>query len=96
MTNSEIDRRNVRDIVRGGISKGDNGGALEDRFVLTEFGKELLEKAAKEEDWNQYSDLVKNLTTSGGSGAPFEDRNLTITENSDDYVDPIRRGSNLF
>lgn len=62
---SDIDRRNVRDIVRTGIEKGDVGGSVDDRFVLTEFGKELLDKASKEEDWPNYSHLISKSTKIG-------------------------------
>jgi hypothetical protein len=58
LTGSEIDHRNVRDIVREGIEKGDLAGILDSRFVLTAFGMELLDKAAKEDDWDSYSHLI--------------------------------------
>ena len=56
---SDISSRNVRDIVRDGIRKGDIHGEVEGRFLLSEFGNELLAKAALEDDWDKYEHLVE-------------------------------------
>jgi hypothetical protein len=58
LSNSEIDLKYVRDVVRLGIEEGDMHGDLDDKFIMSENGKELLAKANLPPDWEKYSDLI--------------------------------------
>ncbi|MEO1700747.1 MAG: hypothetical protein AAFR71_01740 [Pseudomonadota bacterium] len=84
LSSSDIDPRYVRDVVRVAINEGDMLGNLDDRFIMSDFGKELLESAPLPRDWQNYSHLVDGqhqMSKNKASSTEVEEA-LRVTEDA--------------
>ena len=67
----DIDARYIRDVVRKAIQCGDILGDIDDKFILSEAGKEILAKAPKPKDWTQsYQSLSERTPPHRGPMMP--------------------------
>lgn len=69
---SVIDARYIRDVVRDAINDDDMHGNLDDKFILSDFGKELLENAPFPKDWSDFESLtaVAPITRTAQNNTP--------------------------
>lgn len=58
LSGTDIDVRYIRDVIRKSIACKDVLGDIDDRFLLSEDGKELLQKSPLPKDWGQYEILA--------------------------------------
>lgn len=51
---TDIDRRYIRDVVRDAIADGDMQGEIDQQFIISEMGRELLDKAPVPDGYEAY------------------------------------------
>ncbi|MCF6446116.1 hypothetical protein L1065_15300 [Nereida sp. MMG024] len=56
---TDIDRRYIRDVVRDVIADGDMQGEIDQQFIMSEMGRELLDKAPIPADYEAYRDAAE-------------------------------------
>lgn len=56
---TDIDRRYIRDVVRDAIADGDMQGEIDQQFIISEMGREILEKAPIPADYDTYRDAAE-------------------------------------
>lgn len=56
---TDIDRRYIRDVVRDAISDGDMQGDIEHDFIMSDDGREILDKAPIPKGWEAYKDAAE-------------------------------------
>ncbi|MEO0386855.1 MAG: hypothetical protein AAF281_04900 [Pseudomonadota bacterium] len=56
---TDIDRRYIRDVVRDAISDGDMQGEIDQQFIISEAGREILEKAPVPDEYEAYRDAAE-------------------------------------
>ncbi|MEM9377781.1 MAG: hypothetical protein AAGA72_16295 [Pseudomonadota bacterium] len=59
LNDTDIDRRYIRDVVRDAINDGDMQGDIDHQFVMSEAGREILEKAPVPTGWDLYEDAAE-------------------------------------
>ena len=56
---TDIDRRYIRDVVRDAIADGDMQGEIDQQFIISEMGREVLEKAPVPDEYEAYKDAAE-------------------------------------
>jgi hypothetical protein len=56
---TDIDRRYIRDVVRDAIADGDMQGEIDQQFIISEMGREILEKAPVPDEYEAYKDAAE-------------------------------------
>jgi hypothetical protein len=71
---TDIDRRYIRDVVRDAIADGDMQGEIDQQFIISENGREILEKAPVPDEYEAYRDAAEMRQAMRGlpSAAPKE------------------------
>ena len=71
---TDIDRRYIRDVVRDAIADGDMQGEIDQQFIISETGREILEKAPVPDEYEAYRDAAEMRQAMRGlpSAAPKE------------------------
>lgn len=71
---TDIDRRYIRDVVRDAIADGDMQGEIDQQFIISEAGREILEKAPVPDEYEAYRDAAEMRQAMRGlpSTAPKE------------------------
>lgn len=71
---TDIDRRYIRDVVRDAIADGDMQGEIDQQFIISEMGRELLDKAPIPAEYDAYRDAAEMRQAMRGlpSAAPKE------------------------
>jgi hypothetical protein len=71
---TDIDRRYIRDVVRDAIADGDMRGEIDQQFIISENGREILEKAPVPDEYEAYRDAAEMRQAMRGlpSAAPKE------------------------
>lgn len=59
VNDTDVDRRYIRDVVRDALSTGDMTGDIERDFIMTELGRDILEKAPIPAGWEAYRDAAE-------------------------------------
>lgn len=54
----DIDSRYIRDVIRKAIKCGDILGDIDDRFIMSDSGKEILAKAPMPKDWTEVYNML--------------------------------------
>jgi len=74
LNDTDIDKRHIRELIRSALADGDMQGEIEHQFILTDFGRELLEKSPIPSDWGKYRDAAEMRHGTRGlpSAAPKE------------------------
>lgn len=66
LNKTDIDRRYIRDVIRDAISDGDMQGEIDNQFIISEDGREILEKAPIPTGWEAYKDAAEMRQTVRG------------------------------